>query len=93
MAIIYETEQIYTGPRVFRSDPVKTYLKHYSNYRYLKFIFDTTKDGMERRQASKELEIANRKMSRAYSMIPSVRIVDLEAGKKEIDRPWDQEKK
>lgn len=89
MAIVYETEQIYTGPRTFQANPIKGYLKHYGNYRYLKFIFDNSKDGLERRQASLEMGIAQKKMDRFYSMIPFTERPALETAKKEIDRPWD----
>jgi len=88
LAIIYETEQIYTGGFInpTKLDPVKQYLKHYGNYLYLKFIFDNTKDWRERRQADSEIKIANKKMDRWYKMITDLK--DLEQRKKEAEQLW-----
>lgn len=91
MALCYETEQIYTGPRTFRGipDPVKQYLKHYDKFKYLTFIHDSTKDGKEKRQANFELtKYANPKLAKWLSMIPYDKLKDLEEGKKEIDTKW-----
>lgn len=90
MALAYETEQIYTGPRVFRTpDPVKQYLKHYEKFKYLQFIHDSTKDGKEKRQANFELtKYALPKLTRWERMIGPHQLKDLEEGKKEIDKIW-----
>lgn len=91
MALAYDTEQIYTGPRVFRGvpDPVKQYMKHYEKYKYLKFIHDSTKNFMERRQANAEItKYAQPKMDRWFSMIPPDKLKDLEEQKKAVDLIW-----
>lgn len=93
MAIIYQTEQIYTGPRAFKPNPVKGYLKHYTNYRYLKFLFDNSLDRLERRQASLEMTTAQKKMNYFYQMTPFNERQAIEDGKKEIDKPWDTKDK
>lgn len=71
MAIIYETEQIRTGFCGFnphKVNGVKSYLNHYQNYKYLKFVHDNTKDGYERRQANQEIQIAQHKMDYWYKI-------------------------
>lgn len=90
MAIIYETEQIYTGGFInpAKLDPVKQYMKHYGNYLFLKFIFETTQDWRERRQANLELQIANKKMDRWYRLMTSEHIKDLIDQKAEMDKQW-----
>lgn len=89
MSIIYETEQIYTGPFIppTKLDPVKQWSKHYENYKYLKFLFDNSKDWKERREANKELQIAQKKMSRWTNMSHTI-TADIEKAKKEIDSKW-----
>lgn len=89
MAIIYQTEQPYTGPfiNVHAMDPVKQWAKHYSNHKYLKFIHDNTKDGFEKRQANKELQIAQKKMDYWYKMA-KFQIDEVTKVKKEIDDKW-----
>lgn len=90
MGIIYETEQIYTGPfiNVHKLDPVKQWSKHYGNYLYLKFIHDNTKDGREKRQANQEMQIAQKKMDYWYKMNHAVLSEILQA-KAEIDKQWE----
>lgn len=89
MAIIYETEQIYTGPpiNVHNLDPVKQWKKHYGNYKYLKFIHDSTNDWREKRQANKELQIAQKKMDRWYNMSKTI-VADIELARAEVDKQW-----
>lgn len=89
MGIIYQTEQIYTGPfiNVHNMDPVKQWSKHYGNYLYLKFIYDNTKNGLEKVQANGEMKIATKKMDYWYKM-DKTRIKDLEEAKKELDKIW-----
>lgn len=89
MAIIYDTEQIYTGPpiNIHNLDPVKQWRKHYENYKYLKFLFDNTKDWKERRDADRELKIAQKKMDRWYNMSKTV-LTELEIAKQEVDKIW-----
>lgn len=92
MGLTYETEQIYTGPRAFKSapDPIKQYIKHYEKYKFLKFVFDNTKDFLERRTANAEMtKYALPKMARWESMIPHTALKDLEEAKKEIDKLWE----
>ena len=89
MAIVYETEQIYTGPpiNIHNLDPVKQWRKHYENYKYLKFIHDNTKDWREKHQANKELQIAQRKMDRWYNMSKTV-LSEIELARHEVDQVW-----
>lgn len=93
MALVYDTEQIYTGPpiNIHNLDPVKQWRKHYENYRYLKFIFDNTKNFAERRDANKELSICQKKLDRWYNMSKTV-LTDLEITKREVDAIWDAKK-
>jgi hypothetical protein len=71
----------------YKMDPVKQFAKHYENYRYIKFIFDSTNSGQERRQANKEIQIALKKMSYWENMPAAVR-TEIEKVKKEIDKRW-----
>lgn len=89
MALIYETEQIYTGPpiNIHNLDPVKQWRKHYWNWKYLSFIHNNTKDWKEKRDAHKELAIAQRKMDRWYNMSKLV-LKELEMAKTEVDKEW-----
>jgi hypothetical protein len=38
-------------------------MKHYGNSLYLNFIFNSSTDGVERRQANKEIQMADKKMA------------------------------
>lgn len=89
MALVYDTEQIYTGPpiNIHNLDPVKQWKKHYGNYKYLKFIFDNTKSGLEKRQANQEMQIATRKMNRWEGMSKAYP-EELGRARKEIDDQW-----
>lgn len=71
----------------YKMDPVKQFAKHYENYKYLKFIFDNTKDGNERRQSNKELQIAQKKMDYWMKMPDSI-LSEIERVRKEIDEKW-----
>ena len=89
MGIIYQTEQIYTGPfiNVHNLDPVKQWSKHYGNYLYLKFIYDNTKNWAEKRDANKEMGIAQKKMDYWYKM-DKTKVAELATAKKELDVQW-----
>lgn len=89
MGIIYQTEQIYSGPfiNVHNMDPVKQWAKHYGNYLYLKFLFDNTKDWKEKRDANKEMQIAQKKMDYWYKMAKTIP-TELAKAKKELDQQW-----
>jgi hypothetical protein len=91
MALVYETEQIRTGFQFFnphKMNPVKQWLKHYENWCYLSFIHNNTKSGSERRQANKEIHIAQKKMDYWYKLAEQVSLKDLEEGKKKVDEIW-----
>lgn len=65
MSIVYNENDKYTGPPIsyHQINANKSYLKHYENSLLLQFMLNNgTQD--ERRQASKELAICDRKMSR-----------------------------
>lgn len=63
MAIFYSDERG-DAPSIpyDKINAVKGYLRHYSNMRMLDFIAKESKDGRERGEARKELEMAHRKM-------------------------------
>lgn len=93
MGIIYETDQIRTGFSGFnpsKINPIKQYLKHYENWKYLSFIHDNTKDGKEKRQANQEIHIANKKMDYWYKLAQQFDLKELEDGKKEVDKIWNR---
>lgn len=43
-------------------DPNTCYLVHFRNLMYLTFIFENSQDWIEKNQANKEIQIANKKM-------------------------------
>lgn len=90
MAIIYETDQIFTGDPGFisQANPVTQWRRHYENYRYLQFIFENTNDWRERRDANKEMAIAQKKMDRWYSM-KKTQASAIEKVRKEVDAIWE----
>ena len=92
MSIVYETEQIRTGGffNPTKMNPVKQWAKHYDNYLYLKFIHDNTKDWKEKRQANKEIQIAQTKMDYWYKLAAQVSLKDLEVAKGEVDKKWNK---
>lgn len=66
MGIVYdETRIMGQGPStpVHTWDGTKHYLRHYGNSLYLRFVAGRTNDGQERRQAERELAIAEKKMA------------------------------
>lgn len=73
-----------------KMDPVKAYMKHYENWKYLKFIHDNTKNGMEKRQANKEIITATKKMDYWFGMFKGNTdlVKELEELKKETDKLW-----
>lgn len=70
-------------------DPAKQFAKHYENYKYIKFIFDNTGDGYEKRQANKELQIALKKMA-YWENMPAAVMSTIEKVRKSIDERWNQ---
>jgi hypothetical protein len=94
MALVYETEQIRTGGffNPSKMNPVKQWLKHYANYKYLRVIHDSTKSGMEKRQANQEIQIAEKKLNYWYKLTKcdSDWLKELETGRKELDQQWQQ---
>ena len=71
-------------------NPVKQYMKHYENFKYLRFIHDNTKDGYERRQANKEVQVADKKMQYWYKMMTFEHMKDLEEQKQNVDKQWNR---
>ena len=65
MFIAYNENDKYNGPPIsyYKINANKSYLKHYENSLLLQFMLNNG-DMNERRQASKELAICERKMSR-----------------------------
>lgn len=65
MFIVYDDKpQAFNGKiRIADMDPIKAYLKHYSNYLYLDFITKRSEDRLELHQARKELTICERKLA------------------------------
>lgn len=64
MFIIYSDD---TGSKgggfdISKLDPVAMYLKHYDNYLFLSFILNKSKDVLEKKRASKELGMCEKKM-------------------------------
>lgn len=61
MSICYD-QQPYTGPvNLTNADATKNYLIHYGNELLLTFLANHSDDRIERAQAAKEIEIAQRK--------------------------------
>lgn len=72
-----------------KMNPVKAWLKHYENFKYLSFIHNATRDGYEKRQANKEIQTATRKLDYWYKMIKDAGLLkELEMGKAPIDTKW-----
>lgn len=93
MHIIYpdtpERPAFFINPH--KMNPVKAWLKHYSNFKYLQLIHDSPKTApWERRQANKEIQTATKKMDYWHKMFKDmpVQIKELEEGKAAIDKQW-----
>lgn len=68
---------------------VRNYLTHYGNYLYLNFIMKHPETSyLEKTQASKELEICERKMKH-WERHPNFNIKEVEVGKSELSTPWE----
>ncbi len=90
MGIIYpDVDPPWTGPFInpAKLNPVTQYIKHYGNWKYLKFIFDTTDNAAEKRQANLEMQKADKKMARWFKMSHMNRD-ELEYEKKKVDALW-----
>lgn len=90
MGIIYpDVDPPWTGPFInpAKLDPVKQYVKHYENWKYLQFIHDNTRDGAEKRQANLEMGKATAKMDRWFKMSHMDR-ARLETEKRKVDVQW-----
>jgi hypothetical protein len=90
MHIVYSDEkQAFSGVvRYENLDASKHWLTHYGNYLYLKFIFDKSEDRVERHQASKEIAIAERKMT-YWRRHPNFSLAKIDAGKAILHRQWE----
>lgn len=91
MAIIYpdnpERPSFFINPH--KIDPIKQYIKHYDNWKFLNFVCNNTKDWQERRQANGEITTVQKKMDYWYKMIKDAgRLGELESAKKPIDTKW-----
>lgn len=89
MAIIYSTEQPFTGfVNVHKLNPVKQWTKHYGNFKFLSHVHNNTNDWREKRQANLEISIAQKKLDYWYKLASQFSISELTLAKQEIDKQW-----
>ena len=72
---------------VAKMDGTKQYLRHYANLVYLTFIANRSDKQQERRQAEKEMKIAERKMA-FWARHPRYDQARVLAGIAEIKKEW-----
>lgn len=70
-----------------RADAVKNYLIHYGNSKTLRFIINKSQDFGDRRQATRELEICERKML-FWSKHNNFESASVGTAKQKIDKMW-----
>lgn len=89
MPIIYSDERHDGPPSVpyHRWNANKGWLKHYENSLTLTFIVHATKDRVEKAQAQKELDIADRKM-KFWENHPNFEKAVVIRGAEELKRKW-----
>jgi hypothetical protein len=91
MALIYENDGkgAFSGipPKYESLNAVAGYLRHYGNLLYLQFIANNTNDAREKIQASKEMAIAERKMS-WWEKHPNYVQAEVLRGVEKLKRDW-----
>ncbi len=67
----------------------KGYLKHYENYLMLDFISKASKDGRERAQARKEMDICERKLA-FWTRHPNYDQAEVTRGVQKLKAMWEK---